>query len=181
MRAGRAAAKLYVGLGGNVGSERELRDRFGAAAAAVAKLPYATEVERSSTYLTAPQGPFRDQAPFLNAVLGFGRGASVDPVAVLADLLAIEATLGRDRAHEQSLGPRLIDLDLLLCGDRVLCAAGPPAVEVPHPRLVERAFALTPLAELAGYDLQLPGIAETIGERLADPLVRAQPISRLPG
>jgi 2-amino-4-hydroxy-6-hydroxymethyldihydropteridine diphosphokinase len=103
----------------------------------------------------------------------------VEPVAVLDDLLAIEAALGRRREHETPLGPRPIDLDLLLCGDRVLSSAGPPALEVPHPRLVERAFALAPLAEVAGYDLRLPGLDITVGERLADPMVRAQPISRL--
>jgi 2-amino-4-hydroxy-6-hydroxymethyldihydropteridine diphosphokinase len=138
-------------------------------------------VFRSSLYLTAPQGPVRDQPPFLNAVVAFGRGSEVEPVDVLRDLLTIEAALGRDRAHEVPLGPRPIDLDLLLCGERVCRCAGPPATEVPHPRLAERAFALEPLAEVAGYDLGLPGIGATVGQRLADPMVRAQPVSRLPG
>jgi 2-amino-4-hydroxy-6-hydroxymethyldihydropteridine diphosphokinase len=171
---------MYVGLGGNEGSEDALLERLSAAADAVAALPYAHELERSAVYLSAPQGPLRDQPPFLNAVIAFGRGADVDPVAVLADLLAIEARLGRDRDREVRFGPRPIDLDLLLCGDLVARVPGPPPLEVPHPRLGERAFALAPLAELAGYDLRLPGLEVTVGERLADPAVRAQPISRLP-
>lgn len=171
--------KIYVGLGGNVGDEDALQGRLASAADAVAKLPYAFSLTRSSLYLTAPQGPFRDQQPFMNAVIGFGRGRDVDPVAVLADLLAIEAGLGRERGREEPLGPRPIDLDLLLCGSRVLRSQGPPATEVPHPKLGERAFALEPLAEVAGYQLCIPGTRTTIGERLSDPMIRAQPISRL--
>ena len=179
MSSGRRPEAIYVGVGGNDGGEDAIRRRMAAAAQALAELSYAGDIERSSIYLTAPQGPHRDQPPFLNAVIGLGRGAEVDPVAVLADLLAIEARLGRDRDREIPLGPRPLDLDLLLCGDVVANMAGPPELSLPHPRLADRAFALAPLAELAGYDLVLPHLGVTVGERLADPVVRAQPISRL--
>ncbi len=176
---GRSAELIYVGFGGNEGGEGAIRQRFRAAARSLAALPYVQSVAQSSLYLTAPQGPFRDQAPFVNALVAIEAPQAPEPSAVLATLLAIEADLGRDRAEEQPLGPRPIDLDLLLYGPRAERSPGPPATEVPHPRLGERAFALAPLAEVAGRDLWLPGVEATVGQRLADVMVRAQPVSWL--
>jgi 2-amino-4-hydroxy-6-hydroxymethyldihydropteridine diphosphokinase len=67
-------------------------------------------------------------------------------------MLAVERTLGRERTGPR-FGPRTIDLDLLLYGDETIDA---PGLQVPHPRLHERRFALEPLAEL-DPDLELPG------------------------
>ena len=71
----------------------------------------------------------------------------VVPLALLGRLQAIEQALGRDRGPDAvRWGPRAIDLDLLFFGDR---AVSLPDLEVPHPRLHERAFVLVPLADVA--------------------------------
>ena len=72
---------------------------------------------------------------------------------MLERLLAIEREFGRDRSREQRWGPRRLDLDLLLYGERVLDV---PGLQLPHPRLHERAFALVPLLEVAP-DAWIPG------------------------
>ncbi|MDQ3894096.1 MAG: 2-amino-4-hydroxy-6-hydroxymethyldihydropteridine diphosphokinase [Actinomycetota bacterium] len=98
---------------------------------------------------TDPVGDL-DQPKFLNAA------AAVDTTLTARDLLEIllatERKLGRERKGPR-FGPRMIDLDLLLYGAEVIDEAG---LQVPHPRLHERAFALEPLAELAP-ELVVPG------------------------
>ncbi len=98
---------------------------------------------------TDPVG-YLDQPKFLNAA------AAVDTTLTARDLLEIllatERKLGRERKGPR-FGPRMIDLDLLLYGAEVIDEAG---LQVPHPRLHERAFALEPLAELAP-ELVVPG------------------------
>lgn len=171
---------IFVGLGGNVGGAAAVAARFGRALRRLRALPYAGAVEVSSLYRTAPLGPVAAQPPFLNAVVALEpRGTVPTPSGILADLLAVEAALGRRRDGAVPQGPREIDLDLLLVGDRVARSPGPPPVVVPHPRLGERAFALAPLAELAGASLVLPGAGVTVAARLADPAVAAQRIERL--
>jgi 2-amino-4-hydroxy-6-hydroxymethyldihydropteridine diphosphokinase len=98
---------------------------------------------------TDPVG-YLDQPRFLNAA------AAVDTMLAARDLLGIllatERKLGRERKGPR-FGPRAIDLDLLLYGAEVI---DEPGLQVPHPRLHERAFALEPLAELAPA-LVVPG------------------------
>ena len=96
-----------------------------------------------------------DQPGFVNAACAVETGLSAHDL--LRSLLAIEAELGRTRDGER-WGPRTVDLDLLLYGDETI--DDPPDLEVPHPRLVERAFALEPLVELD------PEIALPDGRRL---------------
>jgi 2-amino-4-hydroxy-6-hydroxymethyldihydropteridine diphosphokinase len=60
--------------------------------------------------------------------------------------LAIERVFGRDRSLALRNGPRTLDLDLLLYGDRVIATE---TLQLPHPRMAERAFVLLPLAEIA--------------------------------
>jgi 2-amino-4-hydroxy-6-hydroxymethyldihydropteridine diphosphokinase len=67
------------------------------------------------------------------------------PRELLTLLLQVERELGRVRGEGPRYGPRTIDLDLLLYGDERI---DEPGLEVPHPRLHERRFALEPLAEL---------------------------------
>ena len=80
------------------------------------------------------------------------RETDLEPRALLDVLLAVERELGRTRDGPR-FGPRTIDLDLLVFGDREVSE---PGLRVPHPRLAERAFALEPLAEL-DPDLEIPG------------------------
>lgn len=102
--------------------------------------PCVEVVRLSSRYVTAPIGPA--QADFVNAAARVR--TELAPGALLAELLAVEASLGRVRAERW--GPRTIDLDLLWWEGG---AAREPGLELPHPRLCERAFALAPLLEVA--------------------------------
>jgi 2-amino-4-hydroxy-6-hydroxymethyldihydropteridine diphosphokinase len=130
----------YVGLGANLG-DREATIRAAAAALGARRLSTIRE--------TAPWG-VEDQPPFLNAVAELD--TDLEPRALLERLLSVERDLGRVRDGRR-WGPRTIDLDLLLYGDRVV---DEPGLQVPHPRLQERTFALVPLAELAP-DVEIPG------------------------
>ncbi|MEO8705045.1 MAG: 2-amino-4-hydroxy-6-hydroxymethyldihydropteridine diphosphokinase [Kofleriaceae bacterium] len=139
---------IVVGLGGNVGSEAEIVERFRRARDAFAELG---EVTAAPLYRTAPIGPA--QAAFLNSALRL-RIADVQPSELIATVLEIEHLLGRDRRGAARFGPRPIDLDVLVWGDRVIAI---PGLEVPHPRLLERRFALEPLVALAGEAFEIPG------------------------
>jgi len=134
----------------------------------------------SPLFRTAPVGGPPDQPDYLNAVVLLERLRSgVDPLALLASLQQLELRFGRER-HER-WGPRLLDLDLLWCGDAV-CRQG--ELELPHPRLAQRAFVLAPLAAIDPA-LVPPLPDETprrCGERLADLLTQGSepPPQRLP-
>jgi 2-amino-4-hydroxy-6-hydroxymethyldihydropteridine diphosphokinase len=69
---------------------------------------------------------------------------SLDPRALLALCLDIEKSAGRIRAERY--GPRTLDIDILTYGDKII---DEPGLTVPHPRMLERAFVLVPLAEIA--------------------------------
>jgi 2-amino-4-hydroxy-6-hydroxymethyldihydropteridine diphosphokinase len=85
-----------------------------------------------------------DQSRFYNtAVSGFYRGEALE---LLDSIHRIEASFGRDRSRERRWGERSLDIDILLFGDQVISL--PPRLEIPHPRLRERCFALLPLLEL---------------------------------
>ena len=91
---------------------------------------------------TAPVG-YVDQPRFLNGAAELETGLAAR--ALLEELLRIERDLGRDRLNVPPQGPRTADLDLLLYGGEVIRE---PGLEVPHPRLHERAFVLEPLFDL---------------------------------
>jgi 2-amino-4-hydroxy-6-hydroxymethyldihydropteridine diphosphokinase len=102
-------------------------------------------VARSSYYTTEPVG-YADQPAFLNAAAALR--TTLEPEALLDRLLQIERSFGRDRSHGIPNGPRTLDLDLLLYGGRILTT---PTLQLPHPRMLERAFVLVPLAEIAPH------------------------------
>ncbi len=132
----------YVALGSNLPSSAGPPDAtLGAAARRLASL--GTITARSSLYSTAPVG-FADQPRFLNAVIALDTNLS--PRDLLNALLAIERDFGRDRSASIPNGPRSLDLDILLYGELTVSE---PGLEIPHPRLAQRAFVLVPLNEIA--------------------------------
>lgn len=145
---------VVIGLGGNVGGEPAILQRFERAREAFAELG---DVKSAALYRTAPIGP--TQPPFLNSALRV-RWAGAIANEVIATVLEIERLLGRDRRGQARWGPRTIDLDVLVWGTRVIAT---PELEVPHPRLHERRFALRPLIDLVGEDTILPGTRDTLG------------------
>ena len=134
--------RAYVGVGANLG------DREGTIRRAVELLGDEV-VAVSELRETEPWG-YADQPAFLNGALLLE--TELPPRALLERLLAVERELGRTRDGPR-YGPRTIDLDLLLYGDRVV---DEPGLTVPHPRLHERAFALEPLLDL-DPELVIPG------------------------
>jgi 2-amino-4-hydroxy-6-hydroxymethyldihydropteridine diphosphokinase len=141
--------RAYVGLGANLG-DREATIRRAAELIGARRLSAIVE--------SAPWG-YEDQPRFLNAVAELE--TELEPRPLLELLLEVERRLGRRRDGTR-WGPRTIDLDLLLYGDRAL---DEPGLTVPHPHLRGRLFVLEPLAELAP-GLEIPGNG-TVREALA--------------
>jgi 2-amino-4-hydroxy-6-hydroxymethyldihydropteridine diphosphokinase len=132
----------YIGMGANLPSPAGPPEAT--LAAALDRLGSIGRVCcRSLLYSTAPVG-FADQPRFLNAVAALQTDLS--PATLLEGLFAIEREFGRDRSSAHRNGPRSLDLDVLLYGGLVLHESN---LDIPHPRLVERAFVLVPLHEIA--------------------------------
>lgn len=150
-------APVVIGLGGNVGSEAEILARFVHARAALTALG---ALRSAALYRTAaielPRDPALPAGPASPAFLNSAVRVAFDgqPGALIATLQELERLLGRARERETRWGPRTIDLDVLVWGDRRLDT---PELEVPHPRLAERRFALAPLIDLLGEDFVIPG------------------------
>jgi 2-amino-4-hydroxy-6-hydroxymethyldihydropteridine diphosphokinase len=138
--------RAYVGLGSNLG-EREAT--LWKALEGLGATEGIEVLAVSSFRETDPVGVV-DQPRFVNAAAALE--TSLSPRELLERLLDVERSLGRDRAVEERWGPRPLDLDLLLYGGESI---DEPGLEVPHPRLTERAFVLEPLLEL-DPDLRLP-------------------------
>ena len=154
--------RAFVGLGANVGDPVTQVSRALAKLAGLEK----TRVERASSfYRTAPLG-HADQPEFVNAVASLE--TALMPRELLDALLGIEEAAGRERTFRNA--PRVLDLDLLLYADQIIDA---PGLEVPHPRMHERAFVLIPLLEIAP-DIVIPrrGRAADLLGRLESQAVR---------
>ncbi|HWR05006.1 MAG TPA: 2-amino-4-hydroxy-6-hydroxymethyldihydropteridine diphosphokinase [Humidesulfovibrio sp.] len=118
---------------------------------------------QSPIYKTEPQGAVKDQPWFTNCVVRFKVGSDIwAPEGLLSTLQAVEAKMGRERDEEAPGGPRLIDMDLLLFGDVTMQGE---YLTLPHPRMLERAFVLVPLKDIAP-GLTLPG-GKTVEQALA--------------
>ena len=132
-----APVVAFIGLGANLGDlAAALRD----AADRIAALPGTRVLRQSSMYRTAPVGA--GGPDYLNAVIEVETTLSAHEL--LAALQGIENAAGRERPYLNA--PRTLDLDLLLYGDEQIATT---TLTVPHPRMVERAFVLVPLAEIA--------------------------------
>jgi len=144
---------VYLSLGGNLGDPA-------ASMATALRLLDADDNTRviavSSLYRTPPWGKL-DQPDFLNAAAEIS--TALAPRALLD--LCLEAERKLKRVREERWGPRLIDIDILVFGDRIIHETG---LEVPHPRMLERAFVLAPLAEIAP-ELAVGG--RSVSERLS--------------
>jgi 2-amino-4-hydroxy-6-hydroxymethyldihydropteridine diphosphokinase len=149
----------YIGMGGNLASWAGAPEATLAAAARRLE-SLGRVVGRSSLYSTAPVG-FAAQPRFVNAVVELE--TALEARELLDGLLAIEQEFGRDRAAGFANGPRTLDLDILLLDDLKI---DEPGLEIPHPRLAERAFVLMPLNEIAA-GIVVPGYGETVGQLLA--------------
>ncbi len=129
-------AKIYIALGTNLGDRlANLRDAIDVLA------PDVRVLHKSTIYETPPWG-YTDQPAFLNMVVEAETG--LHPRALLGYLKKREDELGRVKNFRY--GPRHIDLDILFYDDLVLDEEN---LQIPHPRLHERAFVLVPLADLA--------------------------------
>ncbi|QND64382.1 2-amino-4-hydroxy-6-hydroxymethyldihydropteridine diphosphokinase [Mesorhizobium loti] len=144
---------VYLSLGGNLGDPAK---SMGAALRMLDADADTRVTGVSSLYRTPPWGKL-DQPDFLNAAAEISTGLA--PRALLD--LCLDAERRLKRVREERWGPRLIDIDILVFGDRVIHETG---LEVPHPRMLERAFVLAPLAEIA------PGLVIS-GRSITDRLV----------
>ena len=135
--------RIYIGLGSNLADPA---DQLRSAIAALGQLPQTSLAGVSAFYQSDSLLP--GQPRYTNAVAAID--SSLAPIKLLDALQAIENAQGRERLERW--GPRTLDLDILLFGDRLI---DEPRLKVPHYQIQERAFVLYPLAELAPQDLRL--------------------------
>src|ERR1044072_1921152 len=150
----RAMAEALLALGGNLGDVRATLAR------AIAMLCERSDIRllaRPPDYLT-PRGGEKDQPPFVTLCIAVD--TPLPPHALLARAQAVERAFGRDRTREQRWGPRTLDIDLI---DYQGVTVATPELTLPHPRALERAFVLAPLAEIVP-DRRIAGM------RIADAL-----------
>lgn len=140
-----AVVVAHIGLGSNLAGPAQQVRR---ALAELAALPESRLLRHSGLYRSPPLGP-QDQPDYVNAVAALA--TRLAPLALLDALQALET--GHRRVRSERWGPRTLDLDLLLYGNRRLDL---PRLQVPHPGLPLRNFVLYPLAEI-DPQLEIPG------------------------
>lgn len=158
--------RVYIGMGSNLAEPAE---QLRSALQALTQLPDTQLAGVSAFYQSDSLLP--GQPRYTNAVAALD--SRLAPLALLDALQAIETGQGRERLERW--GPRTLDLDILLFGDRLI---DEPRLKVPHYHMQARAFVLYPLAELAPVDLRLAD------GRLLEDLLAACPfvgLERLPG
>jgi 2-amino-4-hydroxy-6-hydroxymethyldihydropteridine diphosphokinase len=131
--------RVFIGLGTNVGEDLQLNLRK--AIEAIGTLP-GTEVVRVSSFLSTEPWDATDQPRYLNAVAEIR--TRLEPLRLLEGLKQLESELGRVPTYRW--GPRAIDFDIILYGERVVEL---PGLRIPHPRYRERDFVMIPLREIA--------------------------------
>jgi 2-amino-4-hydroxy-6-hydroxymethyldihydropteridine diphosphokinase len=155
-------ATIYLALGANLGDRRRSIDdalaRLEAAGVAIAA--------RSAIYETDAVSD-EPQPAYLNAVVR--ATTALGPEALLALCLDIERQLGRVRPPGRDKAPRTLGIDVLLYGTRVIDS---PALTVPHPAMLERAFVRIPLADVAAPGLRHPVTGDALDRAAPSPTVR---------
>ncbi len=145
---------VYLSLGSNVGDrEAHLRE-------AISRLETRGQVVAVSSFYETEPVEVRDQAWFVNCAVAMETMET--PEQLMAAVLKIEREMGRERTRKK--GPRMIDIDILLYGDRVLNSA---AVTIPHPEMHRRRFVLEPLTEIAP-EARHPVLKKTARELLGE-------------
>lgn len=144
--------RAFVGLGSNCSHAENMLAR---AREGLSALPGLRLGALSPVYSTEPQG-YAHQPWFLNQVVELLLAPQWRPQSLLTAMLQLESALGRVRSPDPALryGPRVIDADLLLFGGE---SCADPACLVPHPRLVQRAFVLVPLLDIAPH-IRIDGV-----------------------
>ena len=147
----RNAIEAYVALGSNLDHPaRQVEVAFDL----LNEIAGTALLRRSSLYRSAPLGGI-EQPDFVNAVAAIE--TTLSPDRLLRALQGIERLRGREDAHVR-WGPRVLDLDLLAFGSRVI---DEPGLTIPHPGIAARNFVLLPLREIAP-DLEIPGLGRVI-------------------
>ncbi len=144
---------IFLALGSNLGNRPANLQN------AIQSLPPEVEVIRQSLVYETPPWGYQEQPAFLNMVIEVQ--TDLPPVDLLVYLKGLEVQMGRLPTIQY--GPRLIDIDILLYADLVFSS---PNLDIPHPRMSERAFVLVPLNELAP-NLRHPQTGMSVSEMLA--------------
>ena len=148
---------VLLGLGSNMG------DRLSYLSYALYELEKEAGrvTAKSSVWETEPWG-FEAEEQFLNMAVELT--TRLDPGTLLGVIKTMESRLGRTRFKGHGYHSRVIDIDILLCGDRVISGSG---LQIPHPRIAERRFVLVPLCEIAPYNIH-PVMGRSLIELLGD-------------
>lgn len=148
---------ILLGLGSNMG------DRLSYLLYALNELEKEAGMvtAKSSVWETEPWG-FEAEEQFLNMAAELT--TTMKPEALLGVIKSMESRLGRTRLKGPGYHSRVIDIDILLCGDRVISG---PGLQIPHPRIAERRFVLVPLCEIAPYNIH-PVTGKTLIELLGE-------------